>query len=237
MPDPAPATQPKTETPPAGGGQPQGGQPTADQLAEEARQKAAALQEARDQNKALREELEVLKRMGHQPQAGQFSSQQQQVDPNVAANAQRLEQLWETDPRRAMQTELQMGLQWYDQVNAGVDTQADDVAKKYADFNNYRSEVNRYVRNLPFDARNRPGVVEAAYFYIKGQRADDLVNLSKEELIAKIKAGESVQGLDSYTSTPATPADPNANRPTQDQVQAANAMGIPVEEYMKFIKR
>ena len=196
----------------------------------ELRQKTAALAEERDKTRQLKEELEILKGAVSNPGFNN-QAQHQPVD-----NGQRqLDELWESDPRRAMQTELQMALRWYDTTTTQVDSQADDVAKKYADFNTYRTDVNRYLRSLPLENRSKPGVIEAAYFYVKGQKADDLVNLSKEQLIQKIRMGEKVQGLEG-TISGGRPVTPNPSAPTMDQANAASAMGMTIEEYMKHVR-
>lgn len=204
------------------------------QQAAELQRKTAELGETKSQMQALKEELEILKQAGVGRQAGpQFAPQQPQQD---YAHRQ-LEALWESDPKRAMQTELQMALQWYDQSNAAVETQADEVAKKHADFNKYRSEVNRYLRTIPIETRTKPGVVEAAYFYVRGQKVDDLVNLSREELIAKIRNGERVQGLEGAPAGAYQPTPTAEVKPTAEQMNVAAAMNMTVEDYMKHVKR
>lgn len=207
------------------------------QQAAELQRKTAELGEAKSQMQALKEELEILKQAGvggRQPAPGQqYAPQAPQQD---YAHRQ-LEALWESDPKRAMQTELQMALQWYDQSNAAVEIQADEVAKKHADFNKYRSEVNRYLRTIPIETRTKPGVVEAAYFYVRGQKVDDLVNLSREELIAKIRNGERVQGLEGAPAGAYQPTPTAEAKPTAEQINVAAAMNMPIEEYMKYVKR
>ena len=216
-------------TPPAASAQ---GAKTVEELKTELQNKNAAITEARETARALKEELEILKAAGSGGRAPAAPAHAGN-DP-LAETAQRLSELWESDPRRAMQTELQMALRWYDQSNSQVDSQADEIAKKFADFNTYRSDVLRYLRTLPMENRNRPGVVEAAYFYVKGQKVDDLINLSKEQLIAKLRAGEKVQGLEGMVASGA-PA-PKANEPSADQIKAAGAMGMTIEEYMKNVR-
>lgn len=206
------------------------------QQAAELQRKTAELGETKSQMQALKEELEILKQAGiggRQSGPGQYAPQ---AVPQDHAHRQ-LEALWESDPKRAMQTELQMALQWYDQSNAAVEIQADEVAKKHADFNKYRSEVNRYLRTIPIETRTKPGVVEAAYFYVRGQKVDDLVNLSREELIAKIRNGERVQGLEGAPAGAYQPAPTPDAKPTAEQINVAAAMNMSVEDYMKHVKR
>ena len=129
---------------------------------------------------------------------------------------------------------MNMALRWYDGTNAALDDQEEEVSSKHEDFNNYRGEVRKYLRTLKPQQRSAPGVVEMAYYLVKGQKADDLINMSKEQLIAKIRAGESVQGMPAGTPSVAI-QEPSANKPTKLQMDAAAAMGMPVDEYMKHI--
>lgn len=200
----------------------------------ELRQKTAALAEEREKTRAMKEELETLRAAaaGRGPAAPAAPGFPGAPAPDPNAHLRQLDELWERDPRQAMQTELSMALRWYDQASVQLDIQADETAKKFADFNSYRTDVLRYIRTLPMESRNRQGVVEAAYYMVKGQKADDLVTLSKEELIAKIRAGEKVQGLEGAMPGGA-PQKVQPGAPTADQMKAAQAMGMTIEEYMK----
>ena len=197
----------------------------------------AALQESRDVAKDLKAQVELLQSMnpyGNQPQQrpvdNGFSHQQQQ--PQNHQHAQ-MDQLWEENPRRAMQTEISMALNWYDRTNASLDIQEEQVASKHTDFESYRGPVRQYLRTLAPEQRTKQGIVEMAYYLAKGQKTDDLVNMSKEQLIQKIKAGEDVQGFTQGAGAAPQPAP--ASRPTQDQINTARAMGQDVDEYMKHI--
>ncbi len=217
----------------------QGGQPANTdqrvpiQALHEEREKRQALQAQTELLQSqLREMQETLASLKGGPQQGGYGIQGG-VNPNPN---QQLEELWETDPRRAMQTELMMGLNWLDSVNAALDTQEDEVQKKHPDFKDYRSQVRRYLRTLPTQERAKPGVVQLAYYVVRGQKADDLWKQREAELLEKVKKGESIQGLTTgITSTPTQPAEPV--KLTDEQLRAATAMGISPEEYAKNIKR
>lgn len=231
MVDPIPSGD-KTKTDPVVTGATKPGTPAPASKEPEKTVPLAALHEEREKIRSLREEIESLKAVVHNrpytPEAAPQPSRTQ-------LNQQQMDQMWESDPRRAMQAEIGMAINWFDQASAEVDNQADAVATKYTDFNTYRSDVMRHLRVLPLESRNRPGVVEAAYFYVKGQKADNLVNLSREELISRIRAGERVQGLDgAYTSS--GPAPVVKGEPTQDQIRMAANMRIPIDEYMRNVR-
>lgn len=264
MPDPTPnpqggATPPAaTPAPPAGGqpsatptpgaqptGAPAQGQPSGDQ---DKNVPIQALHEERDkrqqlqaQNQTLQQQLDQLKAqfqvMGMQ-QYGQPGMGQQQQMPQQRDIRAELEQLWETDPRKAMQTEMQMGFQWYDQVNASVEAQLDELSQKHPDFNQYRPEVRKYLHSIPIQQRTQQGVPELAYYTVKGQRVDDIVKAQQEELLKKIRAGEQVQGLSTgATGSPAAMQTQGGVQYTPQQAAVAQAMGMSVEDYLKHAKK
>ncbi len=198
----------------------------------------AALHESREREKALKEEVDALKSsmsgtFQNQPTTG-WSAPPPVAPPQNNVRAQ-MDELWETNPRVAMQTEINMALNWYDGVNTQLDVQEADFASKHPDFDKYRPDVRKYLRSLPMNQRNNPSVVQAAYYYVKGQNVDNLISLSKEDLIAKIRSGESVQGLEGTTSAP--PAPPTGTKqPTSDQVKVAQAMGMKIDDYMAQVR-
>ena len=158
-----------------------------------------------------------------QPQPGQGQSPQpSQLD----AMYQDPSQL-----RGAVQREMMQALSWYDRTNSAVDAQIDNLEKSKPDANKYRTDINRYLRTLPPEQRGKQGVAELAYYVVKGQKVDDLIDMSKEQLINRIKAGEQVQGLGAVSS-PAAPA-PSDAQPTAAEADIASKMGMTTEEYMK----
>jgi hypothetical protein len=210
-----------------------------------------ALHESREEVKTLKGELNQLRQMvstlsgygagagygqpNAQPNVGYQPTGYQQPNPTVQQNAKVMEELWETDPKRAMQAEMQMMLSWYDKVNADVEVQEEEVAGKYKDFNTYRPHVRKYLRMVRPEARNNPGVVETAYFLVKGQMADQIANQSQEELARRMAAGENAAGISAGASS-GSPA-PKSDAPTGDQLKAAAAMGMTIDEYMQHAKR
>lgn len=194
----------------------------------EEREKRQALQA---ESVALREQVDQLK--GFLTNKPEEPAVPVQGDPN--AFKQQLDELWETDPRKATQTEIQAAMDWYDRQNAGMQLQEDDAAKKFPDYNDYRTEIRTYLRKLPPQDRSKPGVVDLAYYASKGQKTDAIVQLKTEEILRKIKAGESVQGLNAGT-TPASSL-PQGVQATEEQVKVAEAMGMTLEDYLSHIKK
>lgn len=190
-----------------------------------------ALQEEREKRQGLQAEVEFLKtqmlNITQQPVQQQVQAQQHQ------ANGQ-LDQLWQTDPRKAMQAELAMAINWYDRVNAEVDLQEADAESKFKDFGEYRKDIRNFIKTLPPEQRGTKGVVEMAYFMAKGRNADVITKSREEAILAKIRAGESVQGFTGSLSQNPTPED---NTLTPQEVNAARAMGIKPEDYIKNKKR
>jgi len=190
----------------------------------------AALHEARDSIKELKSEMDALRNM----QVQQAPQPQYPQAPQPNAVQQQMDELWESDPKRAMQTEIMMAINWYDQTNTALDVQVSEAAKRHTDFDTYRNDTRKYLRTLPADKRAQPGVVELAYYIVKGQKTDTIVDAKTAELIEKIKRGEVVQGITGTTSAPPVSASPL--KPTQEQVNAAGAMGVEIGEYMKNVR-
>ena len=163
------------------------------------------------------------------------------VAPAPVASAQpqdeyrkQLDHLWETDPRRAVQAEIMTAMTWYDTVQAQIDTQEHNLSTKYPDYNNFRTEIRGYVRSLPVEQRSRDGVVELAYYAVKGQRVDSTLEGMRTaweaEFLRKLQAGE-ISGVPAGTvSLP--PVIPQTQA-TDEERKVADMMGMSVEEYLK----
>jgi len=205
----------KPGTPPAGVKSPEPGANT------DPSKLLAALHEEREKNRELSARLEVQPPIGGQPQPA----------PTGKTIQQELDELWETDPRKAVQAEMMYGFNWYDGVNSALDTQRANLRAKYPDFNQYEAQAMNYVRTLPLNQRAMNGVVEAAYFLQKGQSSDSIYQSAMQEIIRKMQAGESIQGLPSGIPPVGGPL-PGAKLNDQELAVAA-AMGISPEDYMK----
>jgi hypothetical protein len=187
-----------------------------------------ALHESREQIRALRTELDALKlQQQYHPQ--QLPQQQQQFQQPANDVARQLEELWEDDPRKAMQAEVMMALNWYDNSNAEMDRQEEKLASQYTDFNNYRAQIRGYLRSIPVAERAKPGMVESAYYFVKGQSTDTLLKQREEEFMKKMGAGRNATGI-GYGGMPTTPT---TDAPTFEQQEMAAKMGMSVEDYMK----
>ena len=200
-----------------------------------------ALHEEREKRQSLQAELEAMRKvagpqmlfdMNGNPVAPQQHQQVQQVNPMQVE----LDRLWNDDPRKAVQMEINMAMNWYDQVNSHLDRQEAEIAAKYPDFSNFRNEVRGYVRSLPPDQRANPGVVELAYYVVRGQKVDSIIERERQEIFRRIQAGESVGSLPpGSAAAPLVPA--GQVQLTQDQKQACLALGISEEEYSKWMNK
>ena len=227
---PTPGAKPSGTPAPAGTGAPQTPQtpqtvPLPELLQE--REKRQALEKAMTD---MQTELANLKGQANLPQAGQ------QPQPQQYDFAQAIEKAWEEEPKRAVQMEISAALNWYDSINMAVQRQEDEIAGKNPDFNNYRSQVRQYIQNIPIQQRAQPGVVALAYYAVRGQNVDSLIEKMKKdyeaEVIRKYQAGE-LGGLPpGSVSTP--PPVAGQVQLTNDEKVAAAAMGIPEAEYAKY---
>ena len=199
----------------------------------------AALHEEREKFKGLRDEFDSFKQnmaamQFQQPTPTQYPQPQPQANPTLADNNnQALAEMWETDPRKGMQTEMNMMLNWYDEQNIALDDQMDEASNKFTDFATYRNDIRKYLRLVKPGQRNVPGVVETAYFLAKGQKADANVQTAQEAMAAKIRAGEAVQGITGASSGTQVVS---PEQLTQQQANAAAAMGLTPEQYMAGVK-
>ena len=205
----------------------------------------AALQEARDEVKNVKLQLEALKqvvgdRIPLDPATGLPHPANPQGGAAPAATPQHpqqaeLDRLWETDPRKAVETMIAGYLGWYDQVNQAVTTQENSVASKHRDFDSYRAEIRSYLNTLPAEQRAKPGVVELAYYVVKGQKVDQLIDQTKTQLLDRLRRGEEIQGFNSGTVSTSTA--PQPIKLTAEQIAVAENLGMTPEEYAKHIKK
>jgi hypothetical protein len=126
---------------------------------------------------------------------------------------------------------MMYGFNWYDGVNSALDGQRATLRAKYPDFSQYESQAMNYVRTLPLNQRAMNGVVEAAYFLQKGQSSDQIYQSAMQEIIRKMQAGESIQGLPA--GTPPVGAPLSGAKLNDQELAVAAAMGISPEDYMK----
>lgn len=195
-----------------------------------------ALQEERSKRQTLEAEIAELRSTieatQYQQQMQQQPQQQAQADPR-----KELEELWENDPRKAVQVEIMYAMDWRDRIDASLETQAGLLAKKYPDFNNYRASTLGQVRSLPLNQRGQPGILEASYFMVRGQNADSLIQQREAELLEKYRKGEiTAAGLSTPPGGFSTPAPVSGNVASEEQAMAAAAMGLTAEQYMSGMK-
>ena len=209
----------------------------------------AALHEEREKRQSLQAQLDqmtgVLEGMGVkfdqnnqvvQPQQ-QFGQNQQQPGyfdqfGTPTNNDQQMQELWDTDPRKAMQGEMLMAMDWRDKVDSAMNSQINIASVKHKDFNTYRNDIEGHLKSLPVNQRANQGIVEAAYYLVKGQKVDSIVEEAQRDIYGKIQRGEQIQGLSNTTSSATTPS--NAATLSQQEKAAAGAMGLSEAEYLKF---
>jgi len=188
-------------------------------------------QEEHSRAEQLEREVAELRRMVSESQMHQHQVPQQpapQVDPR-----QELEQVWEEDPKKAVRMEIMYAMDWRDRIDSSLEVQADQLARKYPDFNNYRSTALGQVRALPLNQRGGQGILEAAYFMVRGQNADQLIQQREADLLEKYRRGEiSAQGLANPSGTFSAPPAPESQPMTDEQARVAAAMGLTPEQYM-----
>ena len=193
------------------------------------------LQAERDKRQQLQAELDSLRRpqQPQQPPVQQAYVPIAQIDPKVE-----LERLWETDPKQAVRVEIMYAMDWRDRVENNLNLQADQLAVKYPDFNNFRSQALSYVRTLPAHQRGAPGIIEASYQMLRGQNVDQILQQREAEWMARVQRGEiTAQQLQQpagggYSAPPAT----GATVLTPQQMAAAQAMKMDPNEYAKHIR-
>lgn len=239
-----PVTPPKPVTPPTPPATPSGAPQTPPASTPEDKDKVVpitALHEEREKRQQLQAQVEAMKRIMANnvlfDANGNPVMQQPQQQPQPQYQ-QEIEKLWESDPRKAVQAEIMTAFMWRDQVDAQVEQQASEVSGRQTDFNNFRPEVMTYLRTLPIDQRGRPGMVEAAYYFIKGQKVDNIVAQTRQQweadYLRKLQAGEIASGLPAG-ATGLPPAPQGAVTLTQDQKNAAAAMRISEADYAKWM--
>jgi hypothetical protein len=191
-----------------------------------------ALHEERTKRQTLEQEVQQLRDMV--TQRG-YQQPQQPQQPQQNQMQQEIEQLWDTDPRKAVQAEIMVAMNWRDSVEANLSAQASELAGKYSDFNTYRNQAETYVRSLPLDQRSDPRVMEVAYLVVRGQNVDTIIEQQKNDLYQKFQSGEFV-GTAPQPGTFTAPPTTGTVQLTQDQLNAATAMGLSPEDYASAIQ-
>jgi hypothetical protein len=194
-----------------------------------------ALQEERSRRQALEAEVAQLRQMVTQ-QAQPQAQPQPQGQPQFNVREE-LDKLWEDDPRKAVQVEIMTAMDWRDRIDSNLEYQADELARRYPDFNNYRSSALGQVRSLPLNQRGSPNVLETAYFMVRGQNADQIIQQREQELLEKYRRGElNAQGLATPPGSYSSPPPQESLTLSEEQMKVASAMGLTPEQYASQIK-
>jgi len=204
-----------------------------------------ALHEERDKRQALQTKLDNLSRSmgvtydvdGQPVLPNQVPNQNQAVTPdtNVNSFATELEKTWEEDPRKAVQMEINAALTWYDGVSAGVDSQMESARSTHKDFNLYSEDVSKYIRMLPPGQRNQQGIIENAYWLVKGQKVDTVLAANQQANTQRIQVAGAATGMGGGTSS--STAAGGTVRLTAEQVRVSEAMNMTPQEYAAGMKK
>ena len=116
-------------------------------------------------------------------------------------------------------------------------TTSTQLAGKYADFNNYRTQAMNYIRTLPYDQRAQNGIVELAYMVARGQNVDQLVQTREQELMEKFKTGQLAGSLHQPAGAGGQMQTPGGEVTLNpEQAAAAQAMGLSPADYAANMK-
>jgi tellurite resistance protein len=204
-----------------------------------------ALQDEREKRQALQTELEQLRQVqqqpGQQPHGGTMYNAPQAAPqaPQSTFEQQRaqIDALWDKDPKSAVQAEISSSLNYYDTVNAHLESQANFLGQKYADFPTYRQTAMNYIRTLPYDQRAQEGIVELAYMVARGQNVDTILQTKEQELMEKFKTGQLAGSLHQPAGAGAMPVTPTGEVTLNaQQIAVADAMGLSHADYASQIK-
>ena len=255
-----PSSEPITQTPPAGetpavqvtpepeakpGAQetpPVITEPVTDPEPEPKEVPITALHEEREKRQALQAKLDQLSKamnvtydINGQPIMPNQAQQQQAVTPdtNVTPFTQELEKAWDDEPRKAVQMEINAALTWYDGINAGVDSQMESARGKHKDFNLYSQDVSKYIRMLPPGQRNQEGIIENAYWLVKGQKVDGILATNQQVTTQKVQTAGAASGMGAGTLSGASTVGVSL---TPQQVKVAEAMNMTPAQYAAGIR-
>lgn len=210
----------------------------------------SAMHEERDRRQAaeakyteLQSEIQSLKAMVNQYQPGQppqpqfqpFQQPQQFQTPYQAAPQpikEQIDALWQEDIRKGFQAEMMAMMQYQNQVAAKVEQEADFIRSKAPDFSNYESKVKSYIRTLPLEHQAQPNIVQAAYLMMRGQDTDNIIKQKEAEIIKRYQGGAAATGMTGTFGSP-NPAS-NDTTLSQDEMLAAQALGMKPEDYLKW---
>ncbi len=202
-----------------------GGQPDKDKMVP-----LAALHEEREKRQALAAEVESMKDIIK----SSFDQQTQSTPQPQQTNTSKLDELWDSDPKRAVRAEMMMAMKWMDSVNASVSSQETVLMKSNPDYVKYRGQVMESLNKLDLQQRAQPGIVKTAYHAIKGSDVEAIKKEWEKDVLEKIKRGESVSGLDVGTVSTSGASKAEA---TSEQTAIAERMGMSVEDYMKYARK
>lgn len=198
----------------------------------------AVMHEERTKRQSLEREVEQLRESVQQRAYEQQHQPPPQQAPQQGMSAEQVNQMWEENPRKAVQAEIMQHAAWRDSIEAGVSQQSAMLQNKYTDFNDYRQNAETYVRSLPLEQRANPRVMEMAYFVVRGQNVDKVLEKQKTELWTQFQQGggtPAAVAMPAAGTYSAPPVVPGTVQLTPEQATAASAMGLTPEAYASAI--
>ncbi len=251
IPTPLPSASPASAASPVGGVKPDAtGAPATGAVAPTPEVKPAepkvvpieALHEERSKRQALDNQLAQLKAVLGDKFAYDANGNVVQINapaaqPQQNQFAEEVEKAWVDDPKKAVRMEQMAALNWIDATYQKLEEQKDVLATKVSDFGQFERAVNKQLRSMTLEQRAQPGAVEYAYTLVKGRTPSNLEEQKKvweAEYRAKQAAADAAQGIPGGTFS--VPPSNGIKAPTNDQLKAAAAMGIKIEEYMGHVK-
>lgn len=202
------------------GAEPQGKVVPIHVMHEERAARQAAEQRLGELEKQM-QELRTMRQPTHQPEPERNPSND-------------LEELWQTDARKATQTEILMAMDWRDRVLSKESNEFDTARNSYADFNKYEGKVRQYISSIPMGQRGKDGLVESAYFMLRGQDVDNIIKSREEELARKYSQMGAAASLPGGASSAGFGV--SEDKLTDEEIRVAAAMGMKPEEYAQHKK-
>lgn len=196
----------------------------------------AKRQEESTKRQELEAELSKLKTQQQSYSQPQQVSQQPTQQPSYDQIRKEIDDLWDSDPKKAVQAEILVALDWRDRLDANVDLEADSLSRKYGDFGTYRTQAQAYVRSLPLQERAKPGILELSYLIVRGQNVDKIIEQQKNDLYAKFQSGELQANMANIPPGSYTPAPSSGGVTLNDeQLKVAAMMNLTPDQYASAI--
>lgn len=158
------------------------------------------------------------------------------VVPNYNAPTQptqpaQIDELWDTDQRKAMETTMASGFEWYDKMNRQINSEKNTLRRDPSagkQFGELEGEVDNYLNKVPIQDRGKPGVVKVAFNMVRGAHIDEYIKKAKEDVSQSALDKESLQ-----TPSGSVKLGGKTVQLTKDELTIAAKGGITPEDYAR----